>query len=277
LIFAPGAEVSPFFTGDEAQIFLRTAKVPVGIGARRYETSRIMMRQFPETDVLLLDDGFQHALMARDLDIVLIDGLDPFGQEELVPLGRLREPLSTLERADLFVITRAGNDQRYEAIKSRLQNYNSKAPVFRTRLNARHWCDYYTGQSLTLAKGRRVGAFCGIGNPQNFWNTLESLGLEVVFRWAFGDHHSYKPTELFRVSHQARMHGAELLVTTEKDRINCPRHLEKAISPLSLAWLEIDVEVEDEASFLKYLGDRLRKEMGPASPLNEGNNIPGIP
>ncbi len=258
LIFAPGAKVSPFFTGDEAQIFLRTANAPIGIGSKRYETAQILLRQFPQTDVILLDDGFQHALMARDVDIVLIDGLDPFGHEELVPLGRLREPLSSLERADIFVVTRASNDQRFAAIRHRLQQYNQRAPVFRTKLNARGWRDYCSLEALPSLEGKRVGAFCGLGNPQNFWDTLESLGLDVVFRWAFADHHSYKPVELSRIAHQARMHGAEILVTTEKDRINCPNRLEAAIHPLSLAWLEIDLELENESAFLKFLETRLK-------------------
>ncbi len=258
LIFDRGARVSPFFTGDEAQIFLRAAHAPVGIGARRYETAQILLRQFPETNVILLDDGFQHALMARDFDIVVIDGLDPFGQEELVPVGRLREPLKALERASAFVVTRAANNQRYGAIKRRLQEYNANAPVFRTCLKTRDWCDYSTCQATELVKGTKVAAFCGLGNPQNFWDTLEALGLEVVVRWEFGDHHSYKPVELYRLAHQARQHGAEILVTTEKDRINCPNHLESMIHPMSLAWLEIEVTLEDEGGFLDHLTEVIR-------------------
>jgi tetraacyldisaccharide 4'-kinase len=253
LIFEQGAKVSPFFTGDEAQIFLRSAQAPVGIGARRYETAQIMLRQFPETDILLLDDGFQHALMARDFDIVVIDGLDPFGQEELVPVGRLREPLKALERASAFVVTRANNNQRYGAIKRRLREYNPNAPVFRSRLKTLDWRDYSSSEPASLGKGKKVAAFCGLGNPQNFWDTLETLGLDVVVRWEFGDHHAYKPVEITRLAHQARLHGAEVLVTTEKDRINCPNHLEAKIHPLSLAWLEMEVALEDEAGFLTHL------------------------
>jgi len=260
LIFAQGANVSPFFTGDEAQIFLRAAQAPVGIGAHRYETAQILLRQFPETSVFLLDDGFQHALMARDFDIVVIDGLDPFGQEELVPVGRLREPLKALERASAFVVTRAANNQRYGAIKRRLRQYNAEAPVFRSRLKTMEWRDYSTSEPLMLPKGLKVAAFCGLGNPQNFWDTLESLGLDVAVRWEFGDHHSYKPVELYRMAQQARQHGAEILVTTEKDRINCPNHLESRIEPLSLAWLEIAVDLEDEAGFLNYLEKSLARE-----------------
>ncbi|MGA8030620.1 MAG: tetraacyldisaccharide 4'-kinase, partial [Bryobacteraceae bacterium] len=256
LVFAPGAKVPPAFTGDEAQIFLRSGIAPVGIGANRHETARILFEQFPRTNVFLLDDGFQHARIGRDFDVVVIDGLDPFGQDEVVPLGRLREPLQALGRASAFVVNRAEADLRYEAIAARLSEYNSSAPIFRTRLMARGWRDYRSGASIPSLSARRVAAFCGLGNPENFWATLESLGLDVVFRWAFRDHHPYKPFELQRIAHQARVHGAEILVTTEKDRINCPNNLESAIAPLDLAWLEIELQLENEAAFLKLLSLR---------------------
>ncbi|MBV8808047.1 MAG: tetraacyldisaccharide 4'-kinase [Acidobacteriaceae bacterium] len=259
LVFAPGAKVPSAFTGDEAQIFLRSGLVPVGIGEDRYSTAQILLRQFPDIGVLLLDDGFQHARLLRDFDIVVIDGLDPFGREELVPIGRLREPLTALARAHAFVVTRSENDVRFAAIAERLRTYNPAAPVFRTRLVTRSWRDYSTGRHIPSMDGRRLGAFCGLGNPESFWRTLESLGLDVVFRWTFPDHHLYKPFELQRLAHQAMIQGAEILVTTEKDRINCPGHLEKAIAPLELAWLEIGLEVEDETRFLDLLETALRR------------------
>ncbi len=263
LVFAPGSTASPALTGDEAQIFLRSGAASVGIGANRYETATILLQQHPSTDIVLLDDGFQHARLPRNLDIVVIDGLDPFGQEHVVPLGRLREPLSALKRAHVFIVTRAENDFRYEAIRHRLHRYNPGAPVFRTRLQARGWRDYHSGKLLDELPARRVGAFCGLGNPQNFWSTLESLGMEIVFRWAFDDHHAYKPVELQRIAHHARMKNAEILVTTEKDRMNCPDHLTSAIAPLDLAWLEIELEMEQEPEFFALL-DRILNKRGKA-------------
>jgi tetraacyldisaccharide 4'-kinase len=257
VVLPPGAKVSSLMTGDEAQIFLRAGIAAIGIGAKRYETAKILMRQFPQTGVLLLDDGFQHALIDRDFDIVVIDGLDPFGQEDLVPLGRLREPLTALRRASAFVVTRAENDLRFDFIRQRLRDYNPAAPAFRTRLVSRGWRDYGTGESMPSLAGKRVAAFCGLGNPENFWFTLESLGLDVVFRWSFDDHHSYKPKELSSVAHQAAAHGAEMLVTTEKDRINCPNYLESAIKPFNLFWLEIEFELENEKAFLELLDRKL--------------------
>jgi 3-deoxy-D-manno-octulosonic-acid transferase len=249
LVLSPGTEVDPAFTGDEAQIFLRSAQAPLGIGANRYETAKILLAQYPETNILLLDDGFQHARLARELDIVLIDGLDPFGGRATVPLGRLREPLEALGRADIFVVTRAENTAKFEAIRGELACYNESAPVFRTRLLAKRWREYPTGETVEVPSGVRVAAFCGLGNPQNYWNTLDSLGLERVFQWPFGDHHSYTPVEIQRIADQAKTRGAELLVTTEKDRINLPDHLERALKGMRLAWLEIELELEDETGF----------------------------
>lgn len=259
LVIAPATKVPVALTGDEAQIFLRAAVAPLGIGANRYQTAEVLLSHFPSTNVLLLDDGFQHRRLKRDVDIVLIDGLDPFGEDAVVPEGRLREPLSALERADVMVVTRVEDDLRYRAICARLRQFNSTAAIFRTRLVTRYWRDYRTGTRRTELPAQRVAAFCALGNPEAFWRTLESLGLEIVFRWAFNDHHSYKPFELQRIAHQASELGAEMLVTTEKDRINCPSGLESKIAPFNLAWLEIELEVEDDTEFFAHIKDVLRR------------------
>lgn len=258
LIFAPGVRVPPAFTGDEAQILLRDAVAPIGIGTNRYETAQLLLAKFPATNVLLLDDGFQHARLKREIDIVLIDGLDPVGQGEIVPLGRLREPLSALTRADALVVNRAESDERYAAITAQLREIAPNLPVFRTRLVTNGWRDCESGKSISTLPVRQVAAFCGLGNPQNFWHTLESLGLEVVFRWAFADHHTYQPVELQRLAAQAHAYGAEILVTTAKDRINCPSKLGALVAPLKLAWLEISLELEDETGFFHFIDRTLR-------------------
>ncbi len=253
LIIAAGAKVPAAFTGDEAQIFLRTGVAPVGIGANRHQTAQLLLSRFPETDVLLLDDGFQHARLRRDVDIVLIDALDPFGREEVVPSGRLREPLLALRRADLFVITRCDSNLQFETVSGKLRHYHPEAPIFRSYYSTCRWRDLHTGAALRELPEKEVAAFCGLGNPQAFWNTLESFGLELVFRWTFDDHHVYKPVELRRLAEQARQNGAKMLVTTEKDLMNLPNQTEDALGTLSLAWLEIELQVDEEERFLKTL------------------------
>jgi tetraacyldisaccharide 4'-kinase len=257
-VLAPGEKAPSSLTGDEAQIFLRSGIAPIGIGRNRYATARVLLQQFPATDILLLDDGFQHAPLARDLDIVVIDGLDALGGGDVVPLGRLREPMSALARADVFVVTRAESDFRFKAIRNQLSAWNAKAPVFRTRLIARNWRDYETGECIKVTN-QRVAAFCGLGNPQNFWDTLDSLGLDVGFRWQFEDHHTYRPVELQYLARQALLHGAQLLVTTEKDRMNFPGKLGVAVAPVRLAWLEIELDLQDAGGFFSFLESSLRR------------------
>jgi len=99
----------------------------------------------------------------------------------------------------------------------------------------------------------KVAAFCGLGNPRAFWQTLEELNIEVVFRWAFGDHHRYRPSELERLTKQALDCGAETLVTTEKDMINLCDHVPAVIAPLKLVWLKIGIEIDNEGEFLQHI------------------------
>jgi 3-deoxy-D-manno-octulosonic-acid transferase len=253
LVFAPGTNVPVALTGDEAQIFLRAGHAAIGVGARRYETAQLLLEQLPETNVLILDDGFQHARLCRDFDIVMIDGMDPFGGEAVVPKGRLREPLASLHRAHTFVVTRAEDNHVFDAVSERLRLYNPAAPVFRTKVEVRQWRDYRTRAALAHSPKDSVAAFCALGNPANFWRTLEQLDVPVGMRWSFRDHHAYKPVEIQRMVHHARMKGIRTLVTTEKDVMNLPKNTELALDELDLVFLAIEVKLENEALFFDLL------------------------
>ena len=99
----------------------------------------------------------------------------------------------------------------------------------------------------------KSAAFCGLGNPASFWATLRLMGIEPCFRWSFDDHHQYRPDELQRLRIQAMEAGATVLLTTEKDWMNLPDGAETLLRPLSIRWLRIGIEVEDEAAFLALL------------------------
>jgi tetraacyldisaccharide 4'-kinase len=256
VILPPSAEVSPALTGDEAQIFLRAGTCPIGIGANRADTGRLLLQYYP-VDLMLLDDGFQHRKLHRDVDIVIVDGLMPLGHEHPLPLGRLREPLKAIARADAIVITRAENDLRFELLAKRFRRYNSEAPIFRVFTRPRRWRMCQQRITVEELPSRRVAAFCGLGNPQGFWNTLAQMGFHVVFRWTFPDHHVYQPAELRRLAQQAKSEGADMLVTTEKDRINFPVDFAAAVAPLEIAWLEIENVLERENDFFDWLEARL--------------------
>lgn len=243
-LFAPGERAPVTMTGDEAQIFLRRSGVPLGIGADRYLVGRQMEQRF-RPGRLLLDDAFQHTQLARDLDLVLIDALDPFGSGRVVPAGRLREPLSGLARADAFVITRA-NRQPRAAIEDVLCRYNSAAPVFYCRVKPECWVDARTGEELPLdMPPEDAAAFCGLANPASFWQTLDAIGCRPRSRHAFGDHHRYRAAELARIF-------APVMLTTEKDAMNLPADA----GPAQILWLRIGIEIDRAEQLLALVRGR---------------------
>lgn len=257
IVLEAGAWAPASMTGDEAQIFVRFANAHVGIGADRYRTGRLIEERL-NPGVFLLDDGFQHFRLRRQLDIVLIDALDPFSGGNLFPLGQLREPLAQLRRADCFVITRAQIGRHYVGIRKLLQEHNPAAPVFTARLEACSFVDERTRQAADLPPGGVV-AFCGLGNPGAFWRTLDRLRIEPVFQWTFDDHHSYLPVEIKRLAQQAQLRGARVLLTTEKDAMNLPERVLEVIDSLDLFWVKIDVRIENEPEFLERIESKLRE------------------
>ena len=259
-ILEAGARVPPARTGDEPQIFLRAGIAPVGIGAERVATGRLLEQRF-HPGVFLLDDGFQHWRLGRTLDIVVIDALDPFAGAELFPLGRLREPLESLERAGVIVIARAERELALDGIEAEIRRHNSRAPVFRSRVVAEFFEDAASGQRWAPGElpFSSVAAFCGLGNPASFRRSLAALGARPVFCRAFRDHHRYKRGELGRLALDAKAGGAEALLTTEKDLMNLAEGWRELIAPLRLCWLKIGVEIEHQEEFLEVVESRLKE------------------
>jgi tetraacyldisaccharide 4'-kinase len=254
-----GENVPVSLTGDEAQILVRAAKAHIGIGADRWWTGRLLEEMY-RPDVFLLDDGFQHWCLARDLDIVLIDALNPFAGRAVFPLGGLREPLSALGRADAFVITRTVREREYGGIRNQLREANPGAPVFRAMVEPLYWVNERTQQPGHPPEGP-MAAFCGLANPASFWESLKALRIEPVFTWAFGDHHAYQWMELQRLAEQARMKSASVLLTTEKDVANLPERAAEILREalVDLYWLKIGIQVDDEAGLAALIESRLRK------------------
>jgi tetraacyldisaccharide 4'-kinase len=250
LTIAPRAEVRTEYTGDEAQIFIRRGIAPVGIGTDRCLIGERLLDSFP-VDILLLDDGFQHRKLARDVDLVLIDALDPFASG-VFPLGRLREPLNGLARAHILLITRSDASDATPAIERDLRRWNQQAPIFRSSVSPKAWVSHATGERHPLDRPPFSGAgyFCGLGNPASFRHTLQTVGLDVIDCVEFADHHHYRPNELRRLSYQMRSKGADAMVTTEKDAVNLGDPVEDL---LPIYWLEIGVDIEREEELLEEL------------------------
>jgi len=263
LSVAPGANVAAHDSGDEAQIFIRSGLAPVGIGADRFEAGTRLLREF-QPEVLVLDDGFQHRKLDRDVDIVLIDALEPFGGGDVFPLGRLREPAAGLARADVILITRCEASDLAEPIARAVRRWNPRAAIFRASVEPRTWVENVTGRRYRPAARpfTRAGAFCGLGNPAAFRRSLDAMGVEVVDWIEFDDHHRYRPRELSHIVHQVAAKGANALVTTEKDAINLCEDSGHLTAPLSLYWLEIGMKIENEGEFLEAV-ERVRQSAAP--------------
>jgi tetraacyldisaccharide 4'-kinase len=251
VVVPAGRRVSVDQTGDEAQIFVQEGWADTGISADRFEAGR-MLEALTRPDVFILDDGFQHRRLKRDCDIVLIDALDPFAGGALFPAGRLREPLTALARADAFLITRAEPDREYRGIRQVLARYNPDAPVFHSRAQPSGWIDHASGRPAGITP-RPAIAFCGIGNPHSFWQTLRDLGIEPAFAWAFDDHHSYTTRELQRLAAQASGHGAPALLTTRKDSFNLPPNAAELVAPAAILWLDIEAQVFEEEELIRFV------------------------
>jgi 3-deoxy-D-manno-octulosonic-acid transferase len=253
VIVPRGEKASIELTGDEAQLYIRAGDAHVGVGANRYAAG-VRMEETLSPDIFVLDDGFQHIRLSRAHDIVMIDALEPFGGG-MFPLGRRREPCNRLARASAIVVTRVEVGQDMAGLKRMLREFNPDAPIYTARVAPRYWIDYESKNMRPVAevKFSRVAAFCGLGNPRAFWRTLEELEIDVTFRWAFSDHHHYKPSELERLARQAAECGAETLVTTEKDVANFCEQALKLVAPCKLLWLKIGIEIDREEEFLQQI------------------------
>lgn len=193
----------------------------------RVASARVAFEELA-AQVLVLDDGFQHRRLARDLDVVLLDATEPFGFGRVFPRGALREPVKSLKRADLVCLTRSDlttADQR-EAIHERVAAAAPDAAwvesVTRpTRLIGvpAELSTPTIDEPLDTLRGRRVAAFCGIGNPGAFRSLLEGLGAEVVWFSEYADHHTYTRGDIGRIERDAEHAGADLLVCTHKDLV----------------------------------------------------------
>ena len=201
----------------------RAPDVPIVVNPDRVEGAATA-RRHAGADVAVLDDGFQHRRLARDLDIVLVDALLPFGGGHMLPRGILREPLSGLGRADVVVLTRSDmvDRDRLGEIRSRLAELAPDAPVACAAHRPAGLSRLLPGggrqkENLEELESGPWGAFCGIGNPRGFRGTLEELGADVRSFRAFPDHYRYEADTLRGLMEEGRAQGCERLVTTEKD------------------------------------------------------------
>jgi tetraacyldisaccharide 4'-kinase len=209
--------------------------------------------------VLIMDDGFQHRRLARDLDIIAVDATVPFGYGRLLPAGLLREPVSGLRRAHAVVLTRCDQvaEEALARIEAEIHGINRDLVITRS-IHAPVAVRAAGGVEIPLGeiKGQRVFAFCGIANPQAFFRTIKRMGAILAGSRSFDDHHRYSAEDLTAVHEQAAEQHASLILTTQKDWTKVAQSLIPEGHP-PLAYLAVDVQFTAGEESLTALIDRV--------------------
>lgn len=229
---------SPSDAGDEPYLIAKSiSDVPVLVGSNRLQSGLHAMRHF-NTGIFILDDGFQHIRLYRDINILLIDATHRVDRDHLLPRGTLREPLYGISRAHCAIITRADEGDKNLATKI-VRTYNRGIPVFLgnyrpegiSDLSGRRW------ETNSLA-GKDILLFSGIGNPDSFRRSVEKIGGKVKGEIKFRDHHWYNERDIERIVTEAERLSVDLIMTTEKDAVR----LHREDLPFRILRVEMDVE-----------------------------------
>jgi len=212
------ASGTPAQFGDEPLLIARHLNVPVIVGESRYQAGRLAEKRF-DPYLHLLDDGFQHRSLHRDFDIVLLTEDDL--NDRLLPSGRLREPLSSLKRADAIILP-------------------TEAAVHHPAFGSKTIWRMHRELAVSPIPANPI-AFCGIARPQQFFALLRASGVSPAAELSFRDHHAYGPADIHRLLTIQREYGASGFVTTEKDAVNL-KPFQSELQPLSVALLRLRLE-----------------------------------
>lgn len=243
---------------EVAELQLAMPEVPVVVGADRVASARRALAE-GAADCFVLDDGFQHRRLGRDLDIVVIDALAPWGGGRVLPAGRLREPPDGLRRADVVVLSRANQAAAaaLPEIEAEVRRLAPRAALLRTRVVA---CAVVgaDGERVPLEglAGRVVLPVCGIGNPQTFIRLVEELAARRVEPLVCRDHHAYSAADVAAIANTARRRSADAVLTTRKDWVKLAPLWRDRAAGVKLLRLDVRHVIEDEAGVLDALIER---------------------
>jgi tetraacyldisaccharide 4'-kinase len=257
VIVSDGYDVlaSPSEAGDEPYLLATklAGQAAVISSADRIAAGEEAIKDFG-TEVFVLDDGFQHLRLARDLNIVCVDASNPWGGGRLLPYGRLRESLDGMSRADCVVLTRCDQVESVEALRAEVGELIGGRPIFESRMRPVRVASLKNGPE-TIALPGRVGAFCAVGNPVSFFQSLRELGYELGLERAFNDHHVYTPGDVEQLNQLAKQTGSSALITTAKDAVK----LKGMAFALPCYVLEIEIAIDEADAFQKVILDRIYK------------------
>jgi tetraacyldisaccharide 4'-kinase len=249
------------YSHDEAlelQNHLPTAVI--GVGKDRAKVAHRVKEEKRHVDVAILDDGLQHQILHRDVDIIVINSLNPFGNGKLIPRGILREPLSVLSRAAIIVLTHVNlvTSEELKKLKEKIAVLAPQARIVETMMEVLFLYRAKTRVRMAIEKmnGRRVATFAAVGTPRSFQLVLQRYQLKTVRNFEFLDHHEYTKEELLKIKEVAQSAGAEEIITTEKDFYRSRPLISDTLNPLILAARLKVVSGED------ILTDRLFRLLG---------------
>lgn len=241
-------------TGGDEPVLIgsKLVDVPVVADSNRFRAALFALQRFG-SDTVILDDGFQHLQVRRDIDIVLLDAVDPFGSGKLFPAGILREPLSALHRAHAVLIT--GTERVVDLVPlKRVIRRNTQARIFTSRQVPSDLVNVMTGETkpFSALRGAAVLALSGIARPASFVSLLRSLGAEVKAEVAYPDHYGYKNSDLAAITKRAAKEQVAMIVTTEKDAVRL-----RGLKPGSLWALRIELKVVENEEWEAVLLNKL--------------------
>ncbi len=247
--------------GDEPYLIARSCpSTSVIIGAKRYASGCLAEREF-DPDLFLLDDGFQHEALARDVDLVLWDARDRPSQLRLLPAGRLREPLTALSRASAVILTHAeylegGADEAWlDTVEAELREYvRSDTPRFRmiSRLAGfRRLAGNLTDPLVPLSdfKGEKVFLVSGLARPEGFETMVRNAGLKIDGHWRLPDHADYKAAQVEEIKTEAVRHGSLRILTTAKDAVK----IERFTNDEMFGVVELEIRIEDAHAWREFV------------------------
>jgi len=238
----------PREAGDEPYLLAKPcAGVRVVVDRDRYAAGKWLEERAP-VSVFILDDGYQHLQLARDLNLALIDATEPLVEAKLVPFGRLREPLIALRRADAVIVTRSDQPFNRVSLEAEIRRFAAAdTPIFYAHHKMKGLVRLSDGDVINPAAfaQKRIAAVSGIARPDRFIADLERAKMKIVLRRDFDDHHRYTREELVEIVESARQSQAEAIITTEKDAANLPDGVaNSSLIPVFAARIEFGCEDE---------------------------------
>ncbi|MBC8257741.1 MAG: tetraacyldisaccharide 4'-kinase [SAR324 cluster bacterium] len=247
--------IDPRFFGDEAFLLAqRNPEVPVYVGSSRTSTSK-MAEELDQPDVLVLDDAFQHLAMHRDLNLLLIDAEQGFGQHSLLPLGVLREPENQWIRADAIIITKANLASSGDVLQMLKHDLKVTCPVikFNFEVECLSRLDEEIEYNIVELKAKRVFLSSGIANPAGLKSMVKKYGAEIIAEIEFPDHHDYTFKDVEKILKMQEQLQPDLIITTEKDAVKLRQFPEL----LQKIWI-LKIGVHPEDAWYDFFAEHLK-------------------